>query len=200
MGVGGVTFIELTNSSSMLVWHFSRFILFMATRSCLGIQRAACTTAVAPLPGIATTTQQWQSRQEQEQHTQWKECTRSTVAQHPDSGPLILFTRVCVYAEVFIIISHACFSKQGGLFIWVFTNQTTEELQSLSHHGVTSQMAEQLPAADKERYKMQKTSRQQRSQRLTTVVLLLISNDTTSQVICTTRFGMRELPSLIFSV
>lgn len=39
----------------MLVWHFSRFILFMATRSCLGVQRAACTTAVAPLPGIKTT-------------------------------------------------------------------------------------------------------------------------------------------------
>ena len=44
--------VMLTNSSSMLVWHFSRFILFMATRSCLGVQRAACTTAVAPLPGI----------------------------------------------------------------------------------------------------------------------------------------------------
>lgn len=48
----------------MLVWHFSRLILFMATRSCLGVQRAACTTAVAPLPGITTTTEQWQSRQE----------------------------------------------------------------------------------------------------------------------------------------
>lgn len=47
--------IGLTNNSSMLVWHFSRFILFMATRSCLGVQRAACTTAVAPLPGIKTT-------------------------------------------------------------------------------------------------------------------------------------------------
>lgn len=54
-------FIVLTNSSSMLVWHFSRFILFMATRSCLGVQRAACTTAVAPLPGITATTEQWQS-------------------------------------------------------------------------------------------------------------------------------------------
>lgn len=47
--------VLLTNSSSMLVWHFSRLILFMATRSCLGVQRAACTTAVAPLPEITAT-------------------------------------------------------------------------------------------------------------------------------------------------
>lgn len=40
----------LTSNSSILVWHFSRFILFMATRSCRGAHRAACTTAVAPLP------------------------------------------------------------------------------------------------------------------------------------------------------
>lgn len=41
----------LTNSSSILVWHFSRLIRLMATRSCLGLHRAAWTTAVAPLPG-----------------------------------------------------------------------------------------------------------------------------------------------------
>lgn len=64
-------FIELTSSSSMLVWHFSRFILFMATRSCRGTQRAACTTAVAPLPGITTATQQWHSEQER------RHCTHS---------------------------------------------------------------------------------------------------------------------------
>lgn len=40
----------LTNSSSILVWHFSKLIRFMATRSCLGLHRAAWTTAVAPLP------------------------------------------------------------------------------------------------------------------------------------------------------
>ncbi len=51
----------------MLVWHFSRFILFMATRSCLGVQRAACTTAVAPLPRITATTEQWQNGPEQEE-------------------------------------------------------------------------------------------------------------------------------------
>lgn len=51
-----IVFIDgLTNNSSILVWHFSRFILFMATRSCLGVHRAACTTAVAPLPEIQTT-------------------------------------------------------------------------------------------------------------------------------------------------
>lgn len=62
-------FIVLANSSSMLVWHFSRFILFMATRSCLGVQRAACTTAVAPLPGITDTTQPWQSGRERRRGT-----------------------------------------------------------------------------------------------------------------------------------
>lgn len=40
----------LTNSSSILVWHFSRLIRLMATFSFLGLQNAACTTAVAPLP------------------------------------------------------------------------------------------------------------------------------------------------------
>lgn len=40
----------LTNSSSILVWHFSKLIRFIATRSCLGLHSAACTTAVAPLP------------------------------------------------------------------------------------------------------------------------------------------------------
>ncbi|TNN64434.1 hypothetical protein EYF80_025384 [Liparis tanakae] len=41
------------------------FILFMATRSCLGVQRAACTTAVAPLPGIRGTTEYRPSGSEQ---------------------------------------------------------------------------------------------------------------------------------------
>lgn len=45
-----VFMLFLTNSSSMLVWHFSRLILLMATRSCRGLQSAAWTTAVAPLP------------------------------------------------------------------------------------------------------------------------------------------------------
>ncbi len=45
-----VSMLFLTNSSSMLVWHFSRLILLMATRSCRGLQSAAWTTAVAPLP------------------------------------------------------------------------------------------------------------------------------------------------------
>lgn len=40
----------LTSNSSILVWHFSKLILFIATRSCLGLQSAAWTTAVAPLP------------------------------------------------------------------------------------------------------------------------------------------------------
>lgn len=40
----------LTSNSSILVWHFSKLILFIATRSCLGLHSAACTTAVAPLP------------------------------------------------------------------------------------------------------------------------------------------------------
>lgn len=31
----------LTKSSSILVWHFSKLIRFMATRSCLGLHRAA---------------------------------------------------------------------------------------------------------------------------------------------------------------
>ena len=61
---------KLTNSSSMLVWHFSRLILFMATRSCLGVQRAACTTAVAPLPGI---TEQRKIAQEQSHHKHLEE-------------------------------------------------------------------------------------------------------------------------------
>lgn len=39
-----------TRSSSMLVWHFSRFIRLIATFSFLGAQYAAWTTAVAPLP------------------------------------------------------------------------------------------------------------------------------------------------------
>lgn len=34
----------------MLVWHFSRLIRLMATFSLRGMQRAAWTTAVAPLP------------------------------------------------------------------------------------------------------------------------------------------------------
>lgn len=40
----------LTSNSSILVWHFSKLILFIATRSCRGLHNAACTTAVAPLP------------------------------------------------------------------------------------------------------------------------------------------------------
>lgn len=34
----------------MLVWHFSRLMRLMATFSFLGLQYAAWTTAVAPLP------------------------------------------------------------------------------------------------------------------------------------------------------
>lgn len=35
----------------MLVWHFSRLIRLIATFSFFGAQKAAWTTAVAPLPG-----------------------------------------------------------------------------------------------------------------------------------------------------
>lgn len=42
--------IKLTSSSSMFVFHFSKFILLIAHFSCRGIQNAACTTAVAPTP------------------------------------------------------------------------------------------------------------------------------------------------------
>ena len=44
----------LTSSSSMLVWHFSRFIRLMAARSCRGEQRVACTIAETPLSGISS--------------------------------------------------------------------------------------------------------------------------------------------------
>lgn len=44
------SWIHITSSSSMLVWHFSRLILLIATFSFLGEQYAAWTTAVAPLP------------------------------------------------------------------------------------------------------------------------------------------------------
>lgn len=47
---------SLTRSSSMLVWHFSRLMRFMATFSFLGLQYAAWTTAVAPLPEKSRTT------------------------------------------------------------------------------------------------------------------------------------------------
>lgn len=92
-------FIVLTNSSSMLVWHFSRFILFMATRSCLGVQRAACTTAVAPLPGITGTKVQ---SKEESTDTQLEAYYLS------NSGvrPAPLFHGLRVYVTVFIF--HAC--------------------------------------------------------------------------------------------
>lgn len=44
--------VEITRSSSMLVFHFSKFILLIAHFSCRGMQNAACTTAVAPTPEI----------------------------------------------------------------------------------------------------------------------------------------------------
>jgi hypothetical protein len=44
----------LTNNSSMLVFHFSRFIRLMAHFSCLGLQKAPWTTAVAPTPAAGT--------------------------------------------------------------------------------------------------------------------------------------------------
>lgn len=192
----GCTFAELTNSSSMLVWHFSRFILFMATRSCLGIQRAACTTAVAPLPGITTTTQQWQSRQERGQRTQLEECTQSIAAPHPNIRPLVLFTHVFMRG-----IHHhlARVLLQTRLIVYLVPYKS-------DHAGVaksfpprsrdTSQMAGQLLAADKER---QKPSREQRSQPLTAVVLL-ISYDTTSQLICTAHVWHGDISSPIFKV
>lgn len=145
----GCTFVELTNSSSMLVWHFSRFILFMATRSCLGIQRAACTTAVAPLPGITTTTQQWQRRQERRE--QLKECMQSIAAPRPSIGLLVLFT----HAFMRDIHHHlAPVLLQTRLIVYLGPYKS-------DHAGVTKsfpprsrdtlQMVEQLTAEDKER-------------------------------------------------
>lgn len=110
-------FIVLTNSSSMLVWHFSRFILFMATRSCLGVQRAACTTAVAPLPGITDTTEQWRSGPEQ-RGTHSTQLEDNSYIQHHSvalwyvSG--LVFLRFCVYVMVFIL--HVCYIS----WLWVF--------------------------------------------------------------------------------
>jgi hypothetical protein len=44
----------LANNSSMLVFHFSRFIRLIAHFSCLGLQKAPWTTAVAPTPTVQT--------------------------------------------------------------------------------------------------------------------------------------------------
>lgn len=153
----------------MLVWHFSRFILFMATRSCLGVQRAACTTAVAPLPEIRATTEQWESGQERRgTHSthSWKTTVNMAYVCHMKA-----FDWPFVFQFIMLFIAHvrqlrhetntltqadieqffdSC--KHDIAFTWVITNQ--------AHAGVVELFAPrscdmqhiacQLLAADKE--------------------------------------------------